>query len=325
MNGRGRELALAVFKRLGQFILVLLVVSVLIFAMVRASNVDPVAVILGGKQTSAETIANLRAKFNLDRGAVEQYFLWIGGMLRGDFGLDFKYQQPVWDLIAARLPITLWMVGLSALFSLVISIPLGVLSAVKKNTWVDRASSLFCLLATACPSFFLSILAIALLANLAPGIPFTGAVVGAGGFLARIVLPAFCLSLSMIALSARILRTGMIEELQGNYIQTARSKGLSEGKILWGHAFKNAVIPLITVSSIQIGSMLVGSVMVETVFSLAGLGELLIASIQGSNYPMTQAITMLMVFVFLLLSTLVDILYAVIDPRIRQGRGERSA
>ncbi len=320
MSGAGRQLAGTILRRVAQFLLVLLAASLLIFFLVRASGIDPVAVILGGKQTSAETIANLRAKFGLDKTLVEQYLQWMGGMLRGDFGLDFKYQQPVWDLIAARLPVTLWLVGLSALISMAIAIPLGVLSAVKKNTWIDRGSSLFCLLATSCPSFFLSILLIALIARFAPQIPFTGGFYDFPSFCARIVLPAFCLALSMVALNARILRTGMITELQSGYVQMARAKGLRPRRVIWGHAFKNAVIPLITVSSIQIGSMLVGSVMVESVFSLAGLGELLVSAVQGSNYPVVQAITMLLVFVFLLLSTLVDILYVVIDPRIRAGK-----
>lgn len=320
MKGNRRPLARIAVRKIAQFLLVLFAASLLIFFLVRASGIDPVAVILGGKQTSPETIANLRSKFGLDQNVFLQYFSWIGGMLRGDFGLDFKYQQPVWDLIAARLPVTLWLVGLSALISMAVAIPLGVLSAVKKNTWVDRGSSLLCLLATSCPSFFLSILVIALIARFAPQIPFTGGYYDFAGFCARIVLPAACLAFSMVALNARILRSGMISELQSGYVQMARAKGLSTGRVLWIHAFKNAVIPLITVSSIQIGSMLVGAVMVETVFSLAGLGELLISAVQGSNYPVVQAITMLLVFFFLLLSTLVDLLYVVIDPRIRAGK-----
>ena len=318
---RGAELLRFTVKKLVQFIVVLWIVSILIFLMVRVSGTDPVAIILGGKQTSAEAIANLRTKFNLDKPLPVQYGLWISGILRGDFGLDFKYQQPVMDLIAARLPVTLWLVLMSSVIALVIAIPLGVLSAHKKNTWVDSAAQMVSLLSVSCPSFFISILTVALISRVAPQIQFTGGFSTFSQMMGRLLLPAICLALSMIALASRIIRTGMIEQGQSGYVQTARANGLGSARILWKHTFKNAVIPLITVVSIQIGSMLVGAVMVEEIFSLVGIGGLLITAIQSSNYPVVQGITILMVFIFLLITTIVDILYAVIDPRIRTGVG----
>ena len=172
----------------------------------------------------------------------------------------------------------------------------------------------------ACPPFFISVAAIALAARVAPGISFTGSFRTAGEMLARLWLPALCLGLGMIALAQRIVRSSMIEEMRSPHIRMAKAKGLPQRTIIWKHAFKNALIPLITVYGIQAGSLLVGAVLVENVFSLAGLGGLLISAIQGSNYPVTQAITMLMVFVFLVISTLTDILYAAVDPRIRSGK-----
>lgn len=320
-TGRGMGLVRFTINKLLQFLLVLWIVSILIFVMVRLSGTDPVAVILGGKQTSAETIANLRSKFNLDKPVMTQYWIWIRGMLHGDFGMDFKYQQPVADLIGARLPVTLWLVLLSSLIGFLIAIPLGVLAAHKKNTWIDSAAQFVSLLSVSCPSFFVSILVIALISQAAPGVQFTGGFTTFSEMLSRLLLPAVCLALSMIALASRIIRTGMIQQGQSGYVQTARANGLSTARILWKHTFKNAVIPLITVVSVQIGSMLVGAVMVEEVFSLAGVGGLLISAIQTSNYPVVQGITMLLVFIFLLITTLVDILYAVIDPRIRMGAG----
>lgn len=204
------------------------------------------------------------------------------------------------------------------------AIPLGVLSGIRRHTLVDRGASLFSLITMACPPFFISVIAIAILARVAPGISFTGSFSSLGEMIERLWLPALCLALGMIALAQRMIRSSMIEELQSPHIQMAQAKGLPQKTIIWKHAFKNALIPLITVYGIQMGSMLVGAVLVEAVFSLAGLGGLLISAVQTSNYPVTQAITMLMVFVFLLISTITDILYAVIDPRIRTGMGGRN-
>ena len=307
--------------RVLQFVLILLAASVLIFAMSHISQIDPVAVILGGKQTSAETIAALREKFNLNDSLPQQYINWITGMLRGDFGLDFKYQQPVWDLIVGRLPVTLSLTLFSSVIAMIIAIPLGVYSGVKSNTGLDRGASLFSLLTMACPPFFISVLAIYIVSNVAPGISFTGTFNNIGQMIDRLWLPCLCLALGMIALAQRIIRSSMIDEMKSPHIQMAQAKGLPEKTVIWKHAFKNALVPLITVCGIQIGSMLVGSVLVESVFSLAGLGGLLVSAVQTSNYPVTQAITMLMVFIFLLISTVTDILYAVIDPRIRTGKG----
>ena len=310
--------------RVLQFVLILLAASVLIFAMSHISQIDPVAVILGGKQTSAETIAALREKFHLNDSLPQQYITWITGMLRGDFGLDFKYQQPVWDLIVGRLPVTLSLTVFSSVQAMIIAIPLGVYSGVKSNTGLDRGASLFSLLTMACPPFFISVLAIYIVSNVAPGISFTGTFHTIGQMIDRLWLPCLCLALGMIALAQRIIRSSMIDEMKSPHIQMAQAKGLPQKTVVWKHAFKNALVPLITVCGIQIGSMLVGSVLVESVFSLAGLGGLLVSAVQTSNYPVTQAITMLMVFIFLLISTVTDILYAVIDPRIRTGKGGRN-
>lgn len=310
--------------RVLQFVLILLAASVLIFAMSHISQIDPVAVILGGKQTSAETITALREKFHLNDSLPQQYITWITGMLRGDFGLDFKYQQPVWDLIVGRLPVTLSLTVFSSVLAMIIAIPLGVYSGVKSNTGLDRGASLFSLLTMACPPFFISVLAIYIVSNVAPGISFTGTFHTIGQMIDRLWLPCLCLALGMIALAQRIIRSSMIDEMKSPHIQMAQAKGLPQKTVVWKHAFKNALVPLITVCGIQIGSMLVGSVLVESVFSLAGLGGLLVSAVQTSNYPVTQAITMLMVFIFLLISTVTDILYAVIDPRIRTGKGGRN-
>ena len=322
---KGKALAGFIGGRILQFLILLFVSGLLIFTLCHLSRIDPVAVILGGKQTSAETIAALREKFHLNDPLPVQFFNWIGGMFKGDFGLDYKYQQPVWDLIRGRLPVTLTLTFMSAILSLVIAIPLGVLGGVRPNTGWDRASSIFSLLGMATPPFFISIIAIAIVSRAAPGISFTGGFSSYGELLGRLFLPTVCLSLGMIALAQRITRSSMQNEMKSPYIAVARAKGMPEGKVIWKHAFKNALIPLITVYGIQIGSLLVGAVLVEEVFALSGLGGLLVSAVKSGNYPVTQGVTMLLVFVFLLISTLTDILYAAIDPRVRRSNKEEQS
>lgn len=310
-----------ILKRIIQFALVLLAASILIFILCHMSKIDPVAVVLGGKKASEETISALREKFHLNESLPVQYLIWLKGILKGDFGIDYKYQQPVWGLIAARLPITLSLTLCASVIALIIAVPLGVFSGIRRHKAGDRLASLFSLVLMACPPFFISVVAIAIISRVAPNISFTGSFSGFIQMIGRLWLPAFCLALGMIALAQRMIRSSMIEELSSPHITMARAKGLPEKTVVWKHAFKNALIPLITVYGVQVGSMLVGAVLVETVFSLAGLGGLLISAVQTSNYPVTQAITMLMVFIFLIISTLTDILYAIIDPRILAERG----
>ncbi len=305
------------WKRLFQFFIVLLATSILIFVMVRLSDTDPIAVILGGKQTSPETIQALRVKFHLDKNVVEQYFLWMTGMFRGDFGLSFKYQSEVSALIASRIPVTLGLVVLGSVLALLLAIPLGVLCAVKKHTWVDRVASIFSLILAGCPPFLTSIIMVLIISKVNPAYPFVGSYSSVPEFFERIALPSVALAFVMIALAARVTRSSMIEQRGAQYTQTALAKGVPENRILWKHNLKNAIIPVIAVVSIQIGGMVVGAVLVENVFSLAGLGTLLVDSIKSSDYNIVQAITMLLVFMFLVISMLVDFLYALIDPRIR--------
>ena len=308
-----------IIVKLAGFVLTLFVVSLLIFFLERLSKVDPVAVILGGKRASEDTIAQLREKFGLNLPLWRQYLDWLGGMLKGDLGLDFRYQQPVWSLIAPRLGVTLPLILMASVITIVISVPIGVVCAVKQGSAADTGLSAFCLAAVSCPGFFVSMMAIAVLSRVAPSVRFTGSFSGFSGMMERLLLPAFCIALGMIALGARVIRSRMITELDSDYVLFARAGGISERKVVFGKALRSCIIPYSSVMSIQIGSMLVGAVTVEEVFSLQGLGSLLISSIEGSNYPVTQAITMITVFFFLLLTTAVDIIIAIADPRVRKG------
>ena len=308
-----------VIVRLAGFVLTLFIVSLLIFFLERLSNVDPIAVILGGKRASEETIAILRDKFGLDLPVWQQYLNWVTGMLHGDFGTDFNYQQSVWSLIVPRLGVTLPLLVMSSLLTILISIPIGVICAVKQGSAADTGLSAFCLAAVSCPGFFVAMMAIAIVSKTLPSVRFTGSFSGFSGMIERLLLPAICIALGMIALGARVIRSKMITELDSDYVLFARAGGIKERKVVFSKALRSCIIPYASVMSIQIGSMLVGAVTVEEVFSLQGVGSLLISSIQGSNYPVTQAITMITVFFFLVLTTAVDIIIAIVDPRVRKG------
>ncbi len=318
MKKRGGLVSYAVGRIFG-FLMTLFAVSLLIFFLERLSGVDPVAVVLGGKRASEETIALLRERFGLNLPLWRQYLRWLSGMLHGDFGLDFNYQQPVWSLILPRLGVTLPLILMASLITVAVSVPVGVVCALRQGRAADTALSALCLAGVSCPGFFVSMLAIAVISRISPSVRFTGSFSGFSGMMERLLLPAVCIALGMIALGARVIRSKMITELDSDYVLFARSGGISERKIVFSKALKSCIIPYSSVMSIQIGSLLVGAVTVEEVFSLQGVGSLLIDSIQGSNYPVTQAITMITVFFFLMLTTTVDIIIAAVDPRMRKG------
>ena len=304
-------------KRLLQMLLILFITSVLIFIMVRATPSDPIASLTKGKKISAETRQALTVQYHLDKSTPEQYLIWITGIFKGDLGSSFEKKQPVTALLASRLPTTLQIVFMSAVMSLLLSIPIGILCAVKMNTAVDRILSVMTLIFAASPVFLTGLILMLVFALRLRLFPSFGAGKSFTENLYYLFLPSLALSLNMVALIARITRSNMIEQLNSNYTSTAIAKGIPFRKVVLKHCFKNAVIPVITIASIQIGSMIVGAVLVESVFALGGVGDLLISSIKSSDYPVVQSITLMMVGLFALINLLVDIVYALIDPRIR--------
>jgi peptide/nickel transport system permease protein len=308
-------------NKLLQYLLVLFAASIILFILVRLNPTDPVAVIVGGKQTSPETVANIRSSFNLDKSLPVQYGLWLGGALKGNFGTSFKYRQSVTTLILDRLPVTGGIVLFSSLILLVIAIPSGIITAIKKNTWIDTTISVIQLVLVSSPPFLTSILMIWFLAIAAPGFRFTGSFATFSQYVQRISLPSVALAISLIALTARLMKSGMTEQLQSNYYTAAVAKGLPPAKVALRHCLKNAIIPVIAVFGIQLGYLIVGSVLVENVFSLSGLGSIFIEGVKAADYPLVQGITILMVFFFMTTSFLLDIIYGIIDPRIRAGEG----
>lgn len=304
-------------KKIVQFVIMMFLVSVLIFVMVRLSRTDPIATIVGGKQTSAETIQQLRTKFGLDKPLPVQYIDWVTGMFHGNFGISFKYQEEVSSLIADRIPVTLGLVFFSSLFAMVLAIPCGVIAARKKDSVTDQVMSIVSLFLAGCPPFLMSLIFILILARFFPSYPFTGSYTNLREYFIRLFAPSIALSFTLIALAFRMMRSGMIDQINAQYSMTAIAKGVPMKKMVWKHDFRNAIIPVLSVVSIQIGSAIVGAVLVEQVFSLSGLGTLLIDSINASDYAVEEDILMLLMFIFLFISLIIDILYGLIDPRIR--------
>ncbi|MFY0542591.1 ABC transporter permease [Brevibacillus sp. H7] len=306
-----------VIRRLLFLLPVLFFVSVLIFGLSHLAPGDPALIMVGGKQTSPEVLENIREKYHLNEPIWKQYIYWLGDALHGNLGESFKQKQPVWDMIVERLPLTLQLVIMSTCITLLFAVPFGIAAAVKKNTWVDYVMSLFALAGVSSPIFFTGVLAVLLFSYKLDLLPAFGTGDNFIENLKYMFLPSLALGINMIALSSRITRSGMIEVLQTNYIQTAIAKGIPKRTIIFKHALRNALIPLLTVTGLQVGFLMVGTVLVEYTFGIGGLGSLIVHGVQSSDYPVVQGTTLFMVVVFLLINLLVDVLYAVIDPRIR--------
>ena len=306
-----------IIRRLLLLLPIMFFASILVFGMSHLSKTDPALVMVGGKQTSPEVLENIREKYHLNEPVWKQYIIWAGNAVRGDLGESFKMKQSVSGMIVERLPLTIQLVLMSAFITIILAVPLGIISAVKKNTWIDYLSSLISLIGVSSPVFFTGLLMVLLFSykwNILPAF-------GAGDNIIEnfkyLLLPSLALGVNMLALSSRITRSGMIEALGSNYIETAIAKGIPKRVVILKHAFKNALIPLLTVTGLQFGFLIVGTVLVEYTFGLGGIGSLIVHGVQSSDYPLVQGTTIFLVTFFLLMNLIVDVLYAVIDPRIR--------
>jgi len=304
-------------RRLLQFVPVLVVASIVVFLMAHLTPSDPAVVLAGGRQTSAETLDAIRAKYRLTDPLPVQYLSWAGNALRGDLGESFRLKQSVGAMIAARLPVTLQLIGMSIVLSLAVAVPLGVLAALRRDRVADRLISVLSLAGLSSPVFLTGLFGVLLFSYTLGWLPSIG--VGAGFWenFRYLLLPSVALALNMIAQSLRITRNGMIQAMESSYVQTAIVKGLPRGTIVVRHALRNALIPLVTVSGLQLGFLLTGTVLVEYTFGIGGVGGLLVTAIQNADYPVVQGTTLFVVAFFLVVNLLVDVLYAVIDPRIR--------
>lgn len=308
-----------ILRRLLLIIPVALLVSMIIFTLLRLTPGDPVRTMLGEEGDPA-TVAALRHEYGLDRPIPLQYVAWLGRLLQGDLGRSLRTRQPVSEAIIERIPATLQL-GLVALcYSLIISIPVGIFSAVRRNSRWDVLVTGFTLLGVSVPNFFLGIILILLLALVLrifpPGgyVPF---IQDPWQNLRHLILPAITLGTGSLAVNMRLMRSSLLETLSQDYIRTARAKGLNARAVIVRHALKNAFIPFITVVGIQIGTVLEGAFITETIFIWPGVGRLAVDSIGQRDYPLVQAIVLLSALSFLFANLVVDLLYAYLDPRIK--------
>jgi peptide/nickel transport system permease protein len=307
-------------RRLIDLLIVLFGVSVVIFMMIRLIPGDAVAIMLGANaEVTPDRIEALRKQLGLDQPLVVQYWNWLTGALRGDLGKSVWTGMPVREEILARLPVTLELTGLATLFAVGLSIPVGVLTAYWRGSRAERAVRLVSIVGITLPSFWVGTLLIFLCFVLFPRWPTIGYVPftqDPWGHLTRMILPVFTVSLYMLAALSRLLRSSLLEVLGLEYIRTARSKGLSERVVVYRHALRNAMIPLVTAIGIQIGYLFGGSIVIEQVFALPGMGRLIVGAINERNYPLVQGTILLVTTAFVVVNLLVDLIYAKLDPRV---------
>jgi ABC-type dipeptide/oligopeptide/nickel transport system permease component len=299
-------------KRIGLAVLVAIAVSVLAFLLLRASG--DIAVALAGEGASAEAVEAIRQAYGLDRPLVVQYFEWAGRTLHGDFGESLYFKTDVLALVADKMPTTAWLALFSLIFALALSLPLGILAAVYPDSLVDRLCLTLAVLGQALPNFFFALLLIMMFAVTLQLLPVSGS-----ESWDNFVLPAVALGYYVTPPFMRLIRTGMIDVLASDYIRTARAKGLSGPSIVLKHALRNALVPVVALAAVQLGLLLGGSVVIETVFALDGLGYLAYQSISHLDLPVTQAVVTLLSFIYVGLTLVADLVNAWLDPRIRIG------
>jgi peptide/nickel transport system permease protein len=299
-------------RRLALAVLVALAVSALAFVLLRASG--DVAIALAGEGARSADIENIRRIYSLDRPLVVQYLDWLGKILHGDFGQSLYFKTDVIALVADKLPTTVYLAVFSLAFSLALSLPLGVLAATYPNSWIDRLCLALAVVGQALPNFFFALVLILVFAVMLQVLPASGS----EGW-AHFVLPSVALGYYIAPAFMRLVRAGMIEVLASDYIRTARAKGLSRASIVLKHALRNALVPVVALAAVQLGFLLGGSVVIETIFALDGLGYLAYRSISQLDLPVTQAIVTLLSFIYVGLTLAADLANAWLDPRIRVG------
>ena len=291
-------------------------VSVLVFTLARLAPGDPVYAVLGTDYTEEQANA-MRHELGLDRSVPEQYLIWISDVARGDLGRSIVMREDVTTIISQRLPTTLYLAFTAVAIALVFSIPLGVLTAIYKDSWIDNLLRIIAIVAASMPVFWIGLLMIKLFAVKLGWFPAAGGI-SDHGFRA-IILPAVALSSSFGALITRMVRSMMLEVIGEDYIRTARAKGLSARPVYGGHALRNAIIPVVTVVGLQFGMVLGGAVLTEAIFNIPGMGRLLLEAASRRDYPLIQGVVLVTAVAFVLVNLTVDVIYAIADPRIRIG------
>ncbi|MCL4467297.1 MAG: ABC transporter permease [Chloroflexi bacterium] len=300
--------------RLVMAVPVLLGVTILVFSMLYLLPGDPVQAMLGESATSAEHVERLRRELGLDDPIYVQYARFLGNALRGDLGRSLVSRHQVLDEILSQFPATAELALASMAIAVIVGVTLGVLAAIRQNSWLDTLSMFVALLGVSMPGFWLGLMLIFFFSLRLGWFPATGQ-----GGPERLILPATALGIGAAAIIARLTRSSMVEVLRQEYVTTARAKGLAEHVVILRHALQNALIPVVTMVGLQFGYLLAGAVIIETVFARQGIGRLIITSILAKDFPLVQGAVLFTACLYVLVNLLVDISYAVLDPRIRYG------
>ncbi len=326
-------------RRLIGTIPVMVLISLLVFLLIQAAPGDPTLMLLGEDSTQ-EDIEQATKRWGLDQPIYVQYVKFFMSAVQGDFGRSFKYDEPVLDVIINRIPATLELASASVLIAVIFAIPLGVWAAAKPNSWVDNTGTTFGLFGISMPSFWFGIMLILLFAGILNILPsagrdtygISGEVItgfyildsalqgnwaGVRDGAEHVFLPALALGSNMLGILMRVTRSSVLEVMHEEYVTTARAKGLVERKVLWRHVVSNALIPVITVVGLELGTLLSGSIIVETVFSWPGSGSLLVTALNARDHPLVTGLVLVYTAAFVAINFLIDVLYAIIDPRIR--------
>jgi len=308
-------------RRVAIIVPTLVFVSILIFGLQQLLPGDP-AVVLAGEERDPNVVAYLRAKLRLDEPLPLRYLHWVGGVLQGDLGESLRLQKPVRELILEKLPVTLELGLFAMAIALAIGIPAGIVSAVKRGTAWDYGANLVALWGLSTPNFWLGIMMILLFSVTLGWLPASGFVSPFEDWranVAALVMPAFVLGNAIAAVLMRHTRSAMLQVLSSDYVRTARAKGVPERGVVLRHALRNALIPVITLGALELGTLLSGAVLTEQVFSIPGFGKLIVDAVFNRDYAVVQGVVLFTATAYILLNLLADILYVVVDPRIRVG------
>ncbi|THV21063.1 ABC transporter permease [Peteryoungia ipomoeae] len=306
-------------KRLLVAIPTLLIISIFVFSLQKLLPGDPILA-MAGEERDPEVLAFLRDKYRLNDPVIYQYGYWIANVLQGDFGISLRTNQPVLELIGEKLPVTIQLAIMSMIFAFVIGVPMGILAAVKKNTVIDYVANIVALSGLSIPNFWLGIMLILLVSVKLGWLPASGyesIFVDPVRSIETMIMPAFVLGTALAATLMRHTRSAMLSVMKSDYIRTARAKGLSERVVILSHTFRNALLPIVTLSALLFGELLAGAVLTEQIFTIPGFGKLIVDAVFNRDYAVVQGVVLCTAVGFILMNLVADVLYVILNPRMR--------
>lgn len=306
-------------KRLLVAIPTLLIISIFVFSLQKLLPGDPILA-MAGEERDPAVIELLRERYRMNDPVVYQYFYWLGSVVQGDFGVSLRTNQPVLELIGQKLPVTIQLAIMSMFFALVIGVPIGILAAVKQNTWIDYVSNIVALSGLSIPNFWLGIMLILLVSVQLGWLPASGyesIFVDPVRSIQTMIMPSFVLGNALAATLMRHTRSAMLSVMKSDYIRTARAKGLSSWQVVLSHSFRNALLPIITLSALLFGELLAGAVLTEQIFTIPGFGKLIVDAVFTRDYAVVQGVVLCTAIGFILMNLLADVVTVLLNPRMR--------